>query len=58
MNRQRFEILSPHREVAPNSDVSSDRRPWIAPDVVAELSSVDEANNQDPALSAILNDIR
>jgi hypothetical protein len=38
--------------------LSSDRRPWIAPDLVAELSSADEANNQDPALSAILNEIR
>ncbi len=33
---------------------SSDRRRWIEPDIVAELSSQDEANNQDPALQAIL----
>jgi hypothetical protein len=38
--------------------LSSDRRPWIAPDIVAELSSTDEANNRDPALTAIINQIR
>jgi hypothetical protein len=38
--------------------LSSDRRPWIAPDIVAELSSADEANNRDPALTAILAEIR
>jgi hypothetical protein len=38
--------------------LSSDRRPWIAPDIVAELSSADEANNRDPALTAILDEIR
>jgi pimeloyl-ACP methyl ester carboxylesterase len=38
--------------------LSSDRRPWIAPDIVAELSSADEANNRDPALSAIFDEIR
>jgi tetratricopeptide (TPR) repeat protein len=37
--------------------LSSDRRPWIAPDVVAELSSADEANNRDPALAAVLREI-
>jgi pimeloyl-ACP methyl ester carboxylesterase len=38
--------------------LSSDRRPWIAPDIVAEISSADEANNHDPALAAILTEIR
>jgi hypothetical protein len=38
--------------------LSSDRRKWIAPDIVAELSSVDEAENRDPELSAILAEIR
>jgi tetratricopeptide (TPR) repeat protein len=38
--------------------LSSDRRPWIAPDLVAELASADEANNRDPALEAILGEIR
>jgi hypothetical protein len=38
--------------------LSCDRRPWIAPDIVAELSSADEADNRDPALSAILDEIR
>jgi tetratricopeptide (TPR) repeat protein len=38
--------------------LSSDRRPWIAPDIVAEFSSADEANNRDPALTAILDEIR
>jgi tetratricopeptide (TPR) repeat protein len=38
--------------------LSSDRRPWIAPDIVVELSSVDEANNHDPALAAIVEAIR
>jgi alpha-beta hydrolase superfamily lysophospholipase len=38
--------------------VSSDHRPWIAPDVVAETSSADEAGNRDPALSAILDEVR
>jgi hypothetical protein len=38
--------------------LSSDRRPWVAPDIVAELSSADEANNRDPALTAILDEIR
>jgi hypothetical protein len=37
--------------------LSSDRRPWIAPDIVAELSSADAANNRDPALAAILREI-
>jgi hypothetical protein len=38
--------------------LSSDRRPWVAPDIVAELSSADEANNRDPALTAILDEVR
>ncbi len=38
--------------------LSSDRRPWIAPDIVAELSSSDEAKNRDPALTAIRDEIR
>jgi hypothetical protein len=38
--------------------LSSDRRPWVAPDIVAELSSADEADNRDPALAAILDEIR
>jgi hypothetical protein len=38
--------------------LSSDRRPWIAPDIVAELSSADEANNRDPALAAVIDVIR
>jgi hypothetical protein len=38
--------------------LSSDRRPWIAPDIVAELSSADEANNRDSALAAIIGAIR
>jgi pimeloyl-ACP methyl ester carboxylesterase len=38
--------------------LSSDRRPWIAPDIAAELSSADEANNRDPALTAVLDEIR
>jgi hypothetical protein len=37
--------------------LSSDRRPWIAPDIVAELSSSDEANNRDPALEAVVDAI-
>jgi hypothetical protein len=38
--------------------LSSDRRTWIAPDIVAELSSADEAENRDPALAAIIEEIR
>jgi alpha-beta hydrolase superfamily lysophospholipase len=38
--------------------LSSDRRAWVAPDIVAELSSTDEADNRDPALAAILDEIR
>jgi hypothetical protein len=38
--------------------LSSDRRPWLAPDVVAELSAADEANNRDPALAAVIEEIR
>jgi dienelactone hydrolase len=38
--------------------LSSDRRTWVAPDVVAELSSADEADNRDPALAAILDEVR
>jgi dienelactone hydrolase len=38
--------------------LSSDRRAWVAPDIVAELSSADEAENRDPALAAILEEIR
>jgi hypothetical protein len=38
--------------------LSSDRRPWIAPDIVAELSSTDEANNCDPAFAAVLHELR
>jgi hypothetical protein len=38
--------------------LSSDRSPWIAPDIVAELSSADEADNRDPALMAIFDEIR
>ena len=30
---------------------------WLAPDIVAELSSADEANNRDPALAAIVDAI-
>ncbi|TAH38443.1 MAG: hypothetical protein EYC70_03420 [Planctomycetota bacterium] len=36
---------------------SLDRRPWIAPEIVAELSSTDFASNRDPALEAILRRI-
>jgi tetratricopeptide (TPR) repeat protein len=39
------------------SPLSSDRRPWIAPDIVAELTSADEAANRDPALKAVLDEI-
>jgi len=38
--------------------LSSDRRPWIAPDIVAELSFRDEANNRDPAFAAVPEAIR
>jgi alpha-beta hydrolase superfamily lysophospholipase len=38
--------------------LSSDRRPWVAPDIVAELSSADEADNRDPALAAVVDEIR
>jgi hypothetical protein len=31
-----------------------DGRPWIAPSIFTPLSSVDYANNKDPALEAIL----
>jgi hypothetical protein len=37
--------------------LSCDRRPWIAPDIVAELTSADEAVNRDPALKAVLDEI-
>ncbi len=36
---------------------SEDRRPWIAPRIVAELSSQDFATNRDPAMEAILHAI-
>ena len=38
--------------------LSSDRRPWIAPNIVAEESSADAAANRDPAFEAIHSLIR
>lgn len=38
--------------------LSADRRPWIAPDIAAEATAADEAANRDPALMAILAEIR
>jgi hypothetical protein len=32
---------------------SDDYRPWIAPDLVAELSSTDLRTNRDPAMDVI-----
>ena len=37
-----------------NGFSSQDHRPWIAPDLIATLSSVDFRNNNDPALEAIM----
>lgn len=45
-----FSIASLHNQGAL---LSSDRRPWIAPDIVAEETSNDAATNRDPALDAI-----
>jgi len=33
--------------------VSEDQRPWIAPNVAADMSADDYRNNRDPAMEAI-----
>jgi hypothetical protein len=38
--------------------VSCDFRQWVEPDIVAEMSSQDAANNRDPAFEAVLQEIQ
>jgi hypothetical protein len=40
-----------------DAGVSCDFRPWVEPDIVAEMSSEDAAQNRDPAMEAILQEI-
>jgi len=41
----------------PGAGISCDFRTWVEPDIVAERSSEDAANDRDPAMEAILREM-